>query len=133
VHVHTPVAAFATRSALDFLRHEQKVQVLYTAHGFHFHPMGCYWQQTVRGTTELLGQNAGVLVDVGDIDQLAQAMRLVIDDTTAAAVMGQAGRRQSEAYDLTHILRMHEELYEEALGLRRSTNCNCSQCSVVQM
>jgi glycosyltransferase involved in cell wall biosynthesis len=310
VHVHTPVAAFVTRFALDRLRHEQKIQVLYTAHGFHFHPMGgafanklfeslerkaANWTDflivmnqedlraakdkkliglnrlrfmpgigldrsryssssvsqrelnrfhgelgisadtpvllmvaefverkrhadairafskvvharaqlvlagsgplfepmkrlaaklgaadrvhflgqrndvpvlikasraiilpssqeglpqsilealsmgvpvigsRIRGTTELLGQNAGVLVDVGDIDQLAQAMRLVIDDTAAAAAMGQAGRRQSEAYDLTHILRMHEDLYEEALGLRRSTNCNCSQCSVVQM
>jgi glycosyltransferase involved in cell wall biosynthesis len=80
----------------------------------------------IRGTTELLGQNAGVLVDLGDIDQLAQAMRLLIDDTAAAAAMGQAGRRQSEAYDLTHILRMHEDLYEEALGLRRSTNCNAA-------
>lgn len=81
----------------------------------------------IRGTMELLGRNAGLLVDVGDTDQLAQAMRLVIDDSAAAAAMGQVGRQQSEAYDLKHILRMHEGLYEEALGLRRSTTHNSSQ------
>jgi glycosyltransferase involved in cell wall biosynthesis len=86
----------------------------------------------IRGTTDLLGQNAGLLVDVGDIDQMAQAMRLVIDDIAAAAAMGQAGRRQSEAYDLTHILRMHEELYKEALELRQGTNHTCLQHGAVR-
>lgn len=87
----------------------------------------------IRGTTELLEQNAGLLADVGDISRLTQAMQLVIADTAAAASMGQAGRRQSERYDLTHILRMHEDLYEEALARRRSTNYDSSQRSVVQM
>jgi glycosyltransferase involved in cell wall biosynthesis len=40
VHVHTPVASFVTRFALDRLRHEQDLKVVYTAHGFHFHPAG---------------------------------------------------------------------------------------------
>jgi glycosyltransferase involved in cell wall biosynthesis len=84
----------------------------------------------IRGTTELLERNAGLLVDVGDIHQLTQAMQLVLDDRAAAATMGDAGLQQSEAYDLLHILRMHEELYEEALGLRRSPATNCSQRSV---
>lgn len=87
----------------------------------------------IRGTTELLEQNAGLLVDVGDIDRLAQAMQSVIDDTAAADQMGQAGRRQSEAYDLTHILRMHDELYEEALTLRHSTRPTGSQHRLVQV
>lgn len=72
----------------------------------------------IRGTTELLEGNAGLLVDVGDIDKLAQAMQLVIDDAGAAAAMGEVGRERSERYDLAHILRMHEYLYEEALKLR---------------
>ncbi len=76
----------------------------------------------IRGTTELLERKAGLLVDVGDVDQLAQAMKLVLDDDAAAAAMGRAGREQSESYDLTHILRMHEELYKEALALRRQTS-----------
>ncbi len=40
VHVHTPVAAFVTRFALRALRRERRVQVIYTAHGFHFHRDG---------------------------------------------------------------------------------------------
>jgi glycosyltransferase involved in cell wall biosynthesis len=71
----------------------------------------------IRGTTDLLERNAGLLLDVGDIDGLAQAMQLVIDDAAVAAAMGQKGREQSEQYDLTHILRLHEDLYKEALEL----------------
>src|SRR5262249_16932711 len=48
----------------------------------------------IRGTTELLERNAGLLIDVGDVDKLAEAMQLVIDDAGAAAAMGQAGRQQ---------------------------------------
>jgi glycosyltransferase involved in cell wall biosynthesis len=36
VHVHTPVASFATRFALRGLRAAGSVKVVYTAHGFHF-------------------------------------------------------------------------------------------------
>ena len=40
VHVHTPVAAFVTRFALRSLRRNERLQVIYTAHGFHFHRNG---------------------------------------------------------------------------------------------
>jgi glycosyltransferase involved in cell wall biosynthesis len=40
VHVHTPVAGFVTRLALNGWRKRGKLKVLYTAHGFHFHPLG---------------------------------------------------------------------------------------------
>ena len=40
VHVHTPVAAFVTRYALQKLRKANKVKVAYTAHGFHFYKGG---------------------------------------------------------------------------------------------
>jgi glycosyltransferase involved in cell wall biosynthesis len=39
VHVHTPVASFVTRLALRN-RRRRRPQVIYTAHGFHFHPGG---------------------------------------------------------------------------------------------
>lgn len=39
VHVHTPVASFLTRLALRG-RKIGRPQVVYTAHGFHFHPGG---------------------------------------------------------------------------------------------
>lgn len=72
----------------------------------------------IRGTTELLEQSAGLLVNVGDIDALRNAMQVVLDDPEAASAMGRIGRQQSEAYDLSRILHLHEDLYEEALGLR---------------
>jgi glycosyltransferase involved in cell wall biosynthesis len=40
IHVHTPVAAFVTRFALRHLRKQLHTQVIYTAHGFHFHTQG---------------------------------------------------------------------------------------------
>lgn len=40
VHVHTPVAAFVTRYALNNLRTQGKLKVIYTAHGFHFYRGG---------------------------------------------------------------------------------------------
>lgn len=38
VHVHTPIAAFVTRFALRKIPREKRPVVIYTAHGFHFHP-----------------------------------------------------------------------------------------------
>jgi glycosyltransferase involved in cell wall biosynthesis len=40
VHVHTPVAAFVTRYALRDRLQSVAPRVIYTAHGFHFHPDG---------------------------------------------------------------------------------------------
>jgi glycosyltransferase involved in cell wall biosynthesis len=87
----------------------------------------------IRGTTELLEQGAGLLVDVGNIDQLTQAMRSLIDNIEAAASMGRVGLGQSEAHDLKHILRMHEALYDEALRRRTSTDTSAAVNSLVHM
>jgi glycosyltransferase involved in cell wall biosynthesis len=54
VHVHTPVASFVTRFAL---RHRDRVagpQVVYTAHGFHFHGGGRPWRNAAFLTLEKL-------------------------------------------------------------------------------
>ena len=40
VHVTTPIAGFVTRYALRQLRSANKTKVIYSAHGFHFHPLG---------------------------------------------------------------------------------------------
>lgn len=40
VHVHTPIASFVTRMAISFIRKDKRPKVIYTAHGFHFHPLG---------------------------------------------------------------------------------------------
>lgn len=40
VHVHTPVAAFVTRYALQRFRKSKNCKIIYTAHGFHFYRGG---------------------------------------------------------------------------------------------
>ncbi|WP_299429829.1 glycosyltransferase [uncultured Meiothermus sp.] len=40
VHVHTPIAAFVTRLALRGWLASGRGRLIYTAHGFHFHPHG---------------------------------------------------------------------------------------------
>lgn len=40
VHVHTSVAAFVSRYALNDMRKQGRPKVIYTAHGFNFHPGG---------------------------------------------------------------------------------------------
>jgi glycosyltransferase involved in cell wall biosynthesis len=55
VHVHTPVAAFVTRYALRRPRSVIKPQMIYTAHGFHFHPQGARLQNSLFQTLEKLG------------------------------------------------------------------------------
>jgi lipopolysaccharide/colanic/teichoic acid biosynthesis glycosyltransferase/glycosyltransferase involved in cell wall biosynthesis len=39
VHVHTPIASFITRLSLSLLGKRRPV-IIYTVHGFHFHPLG---------------------------------------------------------------------------------------------
>lgn len=52
VHVHTPVAAFVTRFALR--REPGRPVVIYTAHGFHFHPQAGWIRNLVYGSLERL-------------------------------------------------------------------------------
>lgn len=40
VHVTTPIASFVTRCSLRELRSDGKPSVIYSVHGFHFHPLG---------------------------------------------------------------------------------------------
>lgn len=40
VHVHTPIASFLTRAVCGSLSVHRRPRIVYTAHGFHFHPDG---------------------------------------------------------------------------------------------
>lgn len=53
VHVHTPVASFATRFALRD-RKPSGPRIVYTAHGFAFHPAGKRWMNVALGGLERL-------------------------------------------------------------------------------
>lgn len=70
----------------------------------------------IRGVQELLEDGCGILTKVGDTPAIAQAMAWMIEHPQEAALMGQKGRQRMAAYDLKNILRLHQELYTEALG-----------------
>lgn len=75
----------------------------------------------IRGTRELLEGGCGLLVPVGAVDRLSSAMRRVLDAPAEAQAMGRRGRVRmcNEGYDEGSILKRHEDLYAEVLGLRR--------------
>lgn len=72
VHVHTPVAAFVTRYALNGLRKQGKIKVIYTAHGFHFYRGGSPIKNSIFFALEkLAGQWTDYLVVINHEDEAA--------------------------------------------------------------
>lgn len=82
VHVHTPVASFVTRYALRGLRANQKVRVIYTAHGFHFHENGSRLKNAIYANLEkLAGRWTDYLVVINREDEAAaRKYRLVAEN-----------------------------------------------------
>jgi glycosyltransferase involved in cell wall biosynthesis len=70
----------------------------------------------IRGTQDLLDDGCGLLVDVGDVDGLAAAMAGILDRPEAAVKMSKLGYDRISTYDLESIVKLHEQLYAEALG-----------------
>ncbi len=78
VHVHTPVAAFVTRYALKDFRKNAKCKVIYTAHGFHFHPGGKPLKNTAFILLEqIAGKWTDYLVTINREDEIAAKQQLV--------------------------------------------------------
>jgi glycosyltransferase involved in cell wall biosynthesis len=75
---------------------------------------------TIRGTQDLLEGGCGLLVDVGDVDGLKDAMAWVLDRPEAAAKMSKLGDKRISTYNLEVIIKLHEQLYAEALNRQRS-------------
>ena len=70
----------------------------------------------IRGTQDLLTGGCGRLVDVGDVDGLAAAMTWILDRPEEAAKMAQRGYERISDYDLAVIIKLHEQLYGNALN-----------------
>jgi glycosyltransferase involved in cell wall biosynthesis len=73
----------------------------------------------IRGTQDLLEGGYGLLVDVGDVGSLTEAIAWILDRPEEAKNMAQRGREHLASYDLKCILKLHEELYAEALAHRQ--------------
>jgi glycosyltransferase involved in cell wall biosynthesis len=79
VHVHSPVAAFATRYALRGLRRTGKPKVVYTVHGFHFYEGGPALQNALFLNIEkLAGRWTDQMVVINQEDhQAAQSHHII--------------------------------------------------------
>ncbi|MBE9223912.1 glycosyltransferase family 4 protein [Phormidium sp. LEGE 05292] len=69
----------------------------------------------IRGIQDLLEGDCGLLVELGNVEELSQAMTWILDHPIAAKAMGKRGRELMANYDLQQILNLHEALYAEAL------------------
>jgi hypothetical protein len=68
----------------------------------------------IRGTRDLLADGCGLLVKVGDIEALGDAIAWVLDHPQEARMIGKRGRERITNYDLRHVIKLHEALYVEA-------------------
>lgn len=114
VHVHTPVAAFATRYALKDLRKQGKCKVIYTAHGFHFHPGGKPLKNAAFLTLEkLAGPWTDYLVTINREDESA-ALRYRILPSQKVRYMPGIGvdldYYNPDAVSQTEVARVRQEL-----------------------
>ena len=82
IHVHTPIPGFLTRLALAWPSKRPKPAVVYTAHGFHFHPTNTWIRNKVFARLEkLAGSWTDYLVTINKTDWKAAAeLKLVPDD-----------------------------------------------------
>jgi glycosyltransferase involved in cell wall biosynthesis len=70
----------------------------------------------IRGTKDLLQGKCGILVEVGNINSITNAMEHILDEPQDAVDMGQRGRTHMETFDFKQTLALHESLYKEALS-----------------
>jgi glycosyltransferase involved in cell wall biosynthesis len=70
----------------------------------------------IRGVTELVEDGVtGRLVEVGDVDGLASAIRELAGAPETAEAMGRRGRSAMRRFDLAHVLRLHDAVYADLL------------------
>lgn len=68
-----------------------------------------------RGIRDLLEGDCGLIVKLGDVEGLAEAMAWMLDHPEAAKMMGKRGRERMNSYDLRQIIKQYDHLYAQAL------------------
>ncbi|BAY07123.1 putative group 1 glycosyl transferase [Calothrix sp. NIES-2098] len=69
---------------------------------------------SIRGIEDLLAEDCGLLVKVGDIAGFTKAIAWVLEHSQEARLMGQRGRKRMANYDLRQVIKLHEALYAKA-------------------
>ncbi len=89
VHVHTPIAAFVTRWALRKERKNNKIKVIYTAHGFHFIKGAPFYKNLLFIILEkLAGKWTDYLVVINKDDQEAALKYRIIKEANLVYIPG---------------------------------------------
>lgn len=89
VHVHTPIAAFLTRWALRKERRNNKLKVIYTAHGFHFIKGAPFYKNLLFIILEkLAGEWTDYLVVINKDDQEAALKYRIIKEANLIYIPG---------------------------------------------
>ena len=70
----------------------------------------------IRGIQDLLADDCGLLVEVGNTEALAKAMATIIDRPEVARKMGENGRRKIADYDVSKIIKLYADIYDRALS-----------------
>ncbi len=70
----------------------------------------------IRGTQDLLENGCGMLYPVGKVNALAQIFEKLTADDASFAASAERAKGQVKKYDLTALLKMHEELYTQAMN-----------------
>lgn len=69
----------------------------------------------IRGTRDLLANGCGLIVKVGDIEALTQAMAWILNHPEEAQMMGKKGRQSIANYEILPIIKQYEALYNQVL------------------
>lgn len=76
---------------------------------------------SARGSTQLVGDDAGWVVPTGDVAAMTRAMDEVVGNRAAARAAGARGRtRMVREYDESVVMRMHVQMYDELLTYARA-------------
>ncbi|MEL6928358.1 MAG: glycosyltransferase family 4 protein [Cyanobacteria bacterium J06600_6] len=69
----------------------------------------------IRGTQDLLEDDCGLLIELGNTDALAEAMIQVVEDPKSLATMAEKAKVKMEDYDLEQIIQQYTDIYSLAL------------------
>lgn len=119
VHVHTPVAAFVTRYAIAQLKMKQKPQVIYTAHGFHFHRQGNpVTNQIFLNLERLAGRWTDYLITINREDEAAARKHRLVANERIFYTPGIG--LELDKYDLTRVTEAQKTAIRQELQLEDS-------------
>ena len=69
-----------------------------------------------RGIRDLLEGDCGLIVKLGDVEELAEAMARILNRPEEAKMMGKRGRERMKGYEVRQIIKLYDRLYATALG-----------------